>query len=182
MLMIALGCLVLPLAGCFESDSSDRSRDRDRGRIGDRYDNRTSDRYDDRYNDRYDDRGGYGRAGDQSHRYREVDLVRIGTVTANNRQEQNDLLEIKTSERFKGILFEVDRGEVAVDHIRVTFDDDTAFEPQTATRFREGEQTRLIELPGNNRDIKRVRLKYRSISGGSSVITVYGLPTSYRGR
>lgn len=173
---LLLAVVSLGLAGCFDSSSDDRS-----GRYGDR-DDRYGDRYDDRYDDRSNDRySSNDRPNRQPTRYyRESDLVRLGTFSTDDKREKNQLLEIRGGQRFKGILFEVDRGEVVVEHIRVTFDDDSAFEPQVSNRFRDGDQTRLIDLPGNNRDVKRVRVHYRSTSGGNSVITLYGLPI--RGR
>ncbi|QOV91735.1 hypothetical protein [Humisphaera borealis] len=156
-LAFILALSTLPVAGCFDTKSGGSS----------------SGRYDDRYNGSYN-------SGQPTRYYRESDLVRIGTFQANDKKEKNQLLEIRGKQRFKGILFEVDRGEVIVEKIRVTFEDDSAFEPQTSSRFRDGEQTRLIDLPGNDRDVKRVRVHYRSVSGGSSVITVFGLPAHHR--
>ncbi len=157
---------LLSLAGCFDTNSGGS-----RGGGG----------YDYGRNDDYRG-GGNNNSGGGYRYYRESDLVRIGTFYANDKKEKNQLLEIKGSQRFKGLLFEVDKGEIVVEHIRVTFDDDTAFEPQTSTRFRAGEQTRLIDLPGNNRDVKRVRVHYRSVSGGNSTIELFGLPSNHKGR
>ena len=165
-LSLALGLCVLPLSGCFDTNSG--------GSSGSRYDYENH-RHDDGYNG-----GGHNSGRSPTRYYRESDLVRIGNFSSSDKKEKNQLLTLKTGQRFKGILFEVDRGEVVIEHIRVTFEDDTAFEPQTSPRFRDGDQTRLIDLPGNNRDVKHVRVRYRSVSGGTSVITLFGLPSNRR--
>lgn len=183
--------MTAPLAGCgiLDSDSSDDDRRGQRTRYEERdpygYDDRSGDRYGDEYRrdeygygDRLEPRRNDRRVDGKARYYSREDLVLIGSVRTRGREQANDLLEIKGKQRFKGLLFEVDQGEVVVEHIRVTFDDDTAFEPNTATRFRAGEQTRVIDLPGNNRDVKRVRVKYRSVGGQPSVIDVLGLPAT----
>ena len=105
-LSLALGLCVLPLAGCFDTNSG--------GSSGGRYD----DRYD--YENRRSD-GSYNSGNRQPTRYyKESDLVRIGNFSANDKKEKNQLLTLRTGQRFKGILFEVDRGEVVIEHIRVT--------------------------------------------------------------
>lgn len=103
------------------------------------------------------------------------DLERFGAVRARGRAHENDLLEVHGRRRYTAVMFQVPHGDVRIEHIRITFGDDTAFQPTVKPYFREGERTCRIDLPGYNREIKRVRIHYHSASRGVSVIEVFGV-------
>ena len=90
------------------------------------------------------------------------------------RKEERDVLEVTSPYTFTALNFKVDEGDVELDDIKITFDDDKTFSPDTKLRFREGERTGKIDLPGRSRAIKRIRFLYRSIGSKRAVIHVYG--------
>ena len=102
-------------------------------------------------------------------------MSKLGSVVTTNREYQNDLFPVTDRQRYTAIVFKVDRGDVAIDRIRVTFGDDSAFLPDTKVVFNEGDSTCRIDLPGNNREIKWIRIRYQALSRGVSVIDVYGV-------
>lgn len=103
-------------------------------------------------------------------------LVKLGSVQTYGRDYQNDVFEICDRQRYTAIVFKVDRGDVAVDRIRVTFGDDSSFLPDTKVVFREGDRTCRIDFPGYNREVKRIRIRYQALTRGVSAIDVYGVP------
>jgi hypothetical protein len=48
----------------------------------------------------------------------------------------------------------------------VTFGDGTTFSPKTKLVFGQGATSRVIDLPGGKRTIKRVDFKYANLPGG----------------
>lgn len=116
--------------------------------------------------------------GHDHHRHARAPMVRLGSVAANSREYQNDVFEIRDRQRYTGIVFQVDRGDIAIDRIRVTFGDDSSFLPDTKVVFNEGDRTCRIDFPGYNREVKRVRIRYQSLTRGVSVIDVYGIPAN----
>jgi hypothetical protein len=90
------------------------------------------------------------------------------------RKEERDVLEVTSRNRYSALTFKVDEGDVAIEDVKVTFDDDQTFSPDTKLRFREGERSGKIDLPGKSRAIKRIRFLYRSTGGKRAVIHVYG--------
>jgi len=122
--------------------------------------------------DHHDHDHGYGR------RPAPVRMMRLGSVTTDRREYQNDVFEVRDRQRYTGIVFKVDRGDVAIDLIRVTFADDSSFLPETKIVFHEGERTCRIDFPGYNREIKRIRIRYQSLTRGVSIIDAYGIPAN----
>lgn len=134
---------------------------------------RPSPRYDDR-DSRYVDRD-YRRDDRIGDRRGRESMMKIASATTRSREYQNELFQIDTGRRFSAIVFRVDRGDVALDRIRVTFNDDTAFIPDTKVVFNEGDRTCRIDLPGHDRGIKWVRIRYQSLSREPAVVDVYGV-------
>jgi len=110
---------------------------------------------------------------DEWHGHR-ADWVRLGTVTV-GRHEERDLLEVPGHERFKAIMFRVEEGDLILDDLKVTFDDDSSFSAESRIVFREGQRSGIIDLPGNSRDIKRIRFLHRALNRSGAVVEVYGL-------
>jgi hypothetical protein len=133
---------------------------------------------------RYDDRG--PRYGDRDPRFedrgprfdhrvpRRETHVHLGTIWAGQNLDR-DVIEVRGSTRFTGIVFRVDRGDAIVEDIKVTFDNDQSYSPATRHFFREGDRSCRIDLPGFDRDIKRVRFLYRSACREPVVIQVFGV-------
>jgi hypothetical protein len=110
---------------------------------------------------------------DEWHGHR-ADWVRIGTVSV-GRNEERDLLEVPGRERFRAIMFRVESGDLVLDDLKVTFGDDSSFSPTGNIVFRQGQQSGIIDLPGDSRDIKRIRFLHRALNRSGAVVEVYGL-------
>jgi hypothetical protein len=126
----------------------------------------------DHRDERRDDRRDFDRH-DNWHGQR-ADWQRFGTVTV-GRHEERDLVEVPGHQRFRAIMFRVADGDLVLEDLKVTFDDDSTYSPDTKIVFREGERSGIIDLPGYSRDIKRIRFLHRSLNRSGAVVEVYGV-------
>lgn len=80
-------------------------------------------------------------------------------------RNDHDQIEVGRSEgRFKQLQVRVKDAPIEVSNMVVTFANDQTFSPKIRHRFSEGSGTRVIDLPGDRRTIKRIDFNYRSIS------------------
>ncbi|MDB5296612.1 MAG: hypothetical protein JWO31_2595 [Phycisphaerales bacterium] len=82
------------------------------------------------------------------------------------RKGEREVFEITSPNRFTALNFRVTGGDVEIEDVKVTFENDETFEPTNRLRIDKGEQTGKIDLPGKSRRIKRIRFVYRSVGGG----------------
>jgi hypothetical protein len=89
---------------------------------------------------------------------------------------ERDVIEVGAVEGlFNAIRLDVDAGDVEMFDIRVVFADGSDFSPQTRLNFREGSRSRVIDLPGAARAIRRVSFAYRSrVRRGQAVVHLFG--------
>jgi hypothetical protein len=112
-------------------------------------------------------------AADKEEPKKEGEWEKLGQKEA-GRKEERDLIEVTSATRFTALSFKVDDGDLEIADIKVTFEDDTTFSPDTRLTFREGQRSGKIDLPGKSRSIKRVRFLYRSVGGKRAVLHLYG--------
>lgn len=67
---------------------------------------------------------------------------------------------------FTAIEVKVENSAIVMHEIKVVFTNGEVFEPKTKLVFDKDTSTRLIDLPGNKRVIKRVEFKYGNLPGG----------------
>ncbi|MBA2540487.1 MAG: hypothetical protein H0V17_12675, partial [Deltaproteobacteria bacterium] len=61
----------------------------------------------------------------------------------------------------------------------INFGDGTRYEPRMAHYFREGQRTRVIDLPGRDQVIRNIDLKYKNLAGGGRAkVQVWGFKTT----
>ncbi|MDB5296613.1 MAG: hypothetical protein JWO31_2596 [Phycisphaerales bacterium] len=150
----------------YPRDRDDRGgydRDRDAGRDRDPGYGRDRDR----------DRGDWNRDWDR----RRTGLEKLGTVWA-RKDLDRDVVEVGGHGRFTSIVFRVDRGDIKLEDLKITFGNDDSISPEMKHFFREGERSYRVEFPrgGIGREIKRIRFLYRAVGRGPAVIDVYGEP------
>ena len=76
---------------------------------------------------------------------------------------------------FDAIKFEVDKGDLEMFNVVVTFGDGSKFSPETRFHFDQGTRSRWIDLPGEARIIKKVAFFYRStLKKGHAAVTLFG--------
>jgi hypothetical protein len=78
---------------------------------------------------------------------------------------------------FRQIRFDVDGGDLELFDVKLRFGDGETWSPATRFYFKEGSRSRVIDLPGRARLIRRIDFFYRSVAGGGqgkATVHVYG--------
>ena len=80
---------------------------------------------------------------------------------------------------FRAIRIDVEGGDLEMFDVKLTFGNGETFSPATRLYFREGTRSRMIDLPGDARIIRRIDFFYRSAAfgapgGGRAIVHVYG--------
>jgi hypothetical protein len=78
---------------------------------------------------------------------------------------------------FRSIRVDVEGGDLEMFDVKVTFGNGETFSPGTRLYFREGSRSRVIDLPGAARIIRRIDFFYRSApfgGQGRATVHVYG--------
>jgi hypothetical protein len=91
---------------------------------------------------------------------------------------EKDVIEVGVREGlFDAIRIDVQGGDIELYNIRVVFGNGTSWSPNTRVAFREGSRSRVIDLPGEARIIRRIEFWYRSrIRRGRATVEVFGRP------
>jgi hypothetical protein len=87
-----------------------------------------------------------------------------------------DTIEVGKSEgRFKQLQIRVKNAPIEISNVVVTFGNGQTFSPEVKERFAEGTGTRVIDLPGDRRTIKKIDFNYRSVKKreGKGTLEVY---------
>jgi hypothetical protein len=89
---------------------------------------------------------------------------------------ERDVIEVGIREGlFDAIRVEVQDGDLEMYNIRVVFGNGTAWSPDTRVSFRERSRSRVIDLPGEARAIRRIEFRYRSrLRRGQATLEVFG--------
>ena len=75
---------------------------------------------------------------------------------------------------FRAIRIDVEGGDLELFDVKLTFGNGETFSPATRLSFRGGTRSRVIDLPGDARIIRRIDFFYRSaIFGGQGRATVH---------
>ena len=102
--------------------------------------------------------------------------VHLGTRQVDFRVD-HDVVVAAGDGRFRRIRLVVDGGDLEMFHVKVTFGDGETFSPATRFYFKDNARSRVIDLPGRERIIRRIDFYYRSVVGGGqgkATLHVYG--------
>jgi hypothetical protein len=89
----------------------------------------------------------------------------------------HDIIVAVGNGAFRAIRIDVEAGDLEMFDIKFTFGNGETFSPATRLYFRQGTRSRVIDLPGDARIIRRVDFFYRSpLFGGQgrAIVHVYG--------
>jgi hypothetical protein len=78
--------------------------------------------------------------------------------------------------RFRQLRLSVRGGSIEMHDMVVTFGNDQKFSPDLRHQFNEKSTSRIIDLPGERRNIRRIDFRYRSMKRreGKATVAVYG--------
>jgi len=91
---------------------------------------------------------------------------KLGSRRVNPRAGK-DTIEVTAKEgTFNAIRLDVEGGDIVLYNIKVVFENGEPFSPETRVHFKEGSLSRVIDLPGQARLIRKVEFAYEGIREG----------------
>ncbi|MBK7401140.1 MAG: hypothetical protein IPJ34_34030 [Myxococcales bacterium] len=93
-------------------------------------------------------------------------MVKLGERSVDGKLDKDIILVGADDGAFTAIEVKVENSSLVMHEIKVVFTNGEVFEPKTKLVFDKDSSTRLIDLPGNKRLIKRVEFKYGNVAGG----------------
>src|SRR5438477_16008 len=91
---------------------------------------------------------------------------RLGERTVDGRVDR-DVIEVGAREgRFRRLAIRVENSALEMFSMRVVFGDGESFSPPTRLVFGRDSTSRIIDLPGDARVIRRVEFRYGNLPGG----------------
>lgn len=101
--------------------------------------------------------------------------VKLGEREVNGRLDHDTIDVGKAEGRFSKVTLYVEKSDLELLDFEVVFGDYTKFHPAVRHVFKEGSRTRVIDLPGDDRAIKEINLKYKNLPGGGKAkVEVWG--------
>lgn len=105
----------------------------------------------------------------------------LGTQTVQGRRDRDVIKVGRYEGRFDQLTLRVEDNDVELLGMVVHFERGKSFAPKVGHYFRQGSRTRIIDLPGENRLIKKIDLRYRKLGpGGRARVEVWGRDTRDR--
>ncbi len=96
----------------------------------------------------------------------------------NTRRRQSETITVGAQDgKFDQLLLVVDGGAMNLKKMTVHFGNGETFSPKVKQLLRDGKRSIAIDLPGNNRIITKIDLKYRMARGAKTHVRIYGRDT-----
>ncbi|HEY0482109.1 MAG TPA: hypothetical protein VGD37_31535 [Kofleriaceae bacterium] len=104
--------------------------------------------------------------------------VQLGERTVNGRAD-HDRIEVGRYEgKFTKLTMVVENSELELVDFKIVFGDRTEYHPRLSHVFREGQRTRLIDLPPSEAVLRSIDIRYKNLPGGGDArVQVWGLRT-----
>lgn len=102
----------------------------------------------------------------------------LGSQSVEGKKDKDTYEVGRKAGKLDRIMIVVKDSDLDMQDFIVTFEGGQTFEPKIKHVFKEGERTRAIDLPGNDRFIKKIWVKYGNTPGGGKArIEIYGKDT-----
>lgn len=112
--------------------------------------------------------------------------VKLGEQTVNGRVDRDRIRVGRHEGKFSKLTIVVENSDLELLDLDVVFANGQKFNAPVRHYFREGSRSRVIDLPGDDRTIKTIELKYKNTRGGGNArVEVWGWKTEsagHRGR
>ncbi len=100
--------------------------------------------------------------------------IRLGSRSVDFSVDR-DTIDVRDESPLSALEFDVADGKLDVYNVRVTFGNGESFSPDTKVHFRGEGRSRVIDLPGAARSVRKVEFWYRTKAGrGRSAVTLLG--------
>lgn len=102
----------------------------------------------------------------------------LGSQTVEGKKDRDTYVVGRKAGKFDRMTIVVKDSDLEMIDFVVVFDNGDKFEPKVKHTFREGDRTRSIDLPGNDRYIKQINVRYANLPGGGKArVEIYGIDT-----
>jgi hypothetical protein len=100
----------------------------------------------------------------------------LGERTVDGRFDHDRIDVGRYEGRFSKLTMVVENSDLELVELSIKFDHGPPWQPSVGHFFREGQRTRAIDFPGEERIIKHIDFRYRNLPGGGRArVAVYGL-------
>ena len=100
--------------------------------------------------------------------------TKLGEKWVNGRRDR-DTFYLRHTGAWTHLTVVVSESDLVMENMKVTFGNNQVFEPKLRHEFRNGTRSRAIDLPGHQRNVKRVQFTYGNLPGtGRAKVSVYG--------
>lgn len=99
---------------------------------------------------------------------------RLGERSVEGKMDRDSITVGADDGTFRAIQIKVEGGSLAMYEIKVVFGNGSTYEPKTRLVFDRNATTRVIDLPGDKRVIKRVDFRYGNLGGGRARVELWG--------
>ena len=100
--------------------------------------------------------------------------VLLGEKAVNGRADHDTIRVGKREGKFTKLTLTVQKSELELQSFVVTFGNGETWDPSVKQFFKEGDRTRVIDLPGDDRTISKIDLTYRNLPrGGRAKLEVW---------
>jgi hypothetical protein len=125
-----------------------------------------------------------GAGAARAERWDSTGWVKLGEREVNGRVDHDRIEVGRHDGKFSKLTLYVENSEMELLDFEITFANKERFRPPGVTHFfREGTRTRVIDLPGDDRVISSIDLKYRNVPGGGRAkVEVWGMKVEGGGR
>ena len=104
--------------------------------------------------------------------------VQLGERTVNGRYDHDRIEVGRYDGRFSKLTMVVENSDLELIDFKITFGDRTEYHPRLSHVFREGQRTRVIDLPPSEAVIRTIDIRYKNLPGGGEArVQVWGWRT-----
>jgi len=115
-----------------------------------------------------------GRAA-HAERWDSTGWVKLGAREVNGRVDHDRIDVGRYEGKFTKLTLYVENSDLELLDFEIAFGNKERFHPEVRHVFREGSRTRVIDLPGDERTIRSIDLKYKNLPGGGRArVEVWG--------
>jgi len=101
--------------------------------------------------------------------------VKLGEQTVNGKIDHDTIRVGKYEGKFSKLTLVVEKSELELLSFNVTFGNGEKWAPEVKHYFKEGDRTRVIDLPGDDRVIQKIDVTYKNLPhGGNAKLEVWG--------
>jgi len=105
----------------------------------------------------------------------------LGSRQVNGRYDHDRIEVGKYEGRFTKLTMAVEDSELELIDFRIEFEDRTEYHPRLSHSFKEGQRTRVIELPPSEHAIRFIDIRYKNTPGGGPAsVEVWGFRSGGR--